>query len=329
MKRILFTLLFFCVAATLFSCRKNADDMDIKTYDEQQIQAYIKKNALTGFQRDLSNGDTTGIYYKVLKAGTGKVVDYPSKVAVVFTIKSFDGQYLAVDTFANHILNFVGHIDYANNRVPKGFMLVIKNILKTKGSSARFLLPSRLGYGTLGTGTGSAEGTNRVAGNQSLDCYINIINDDEISRTTDPVTNKPIIVTGVDSYDDMVCRNYIASNNLTGYTQTASGLYYKITQEGSGATVTGNDVVDLQYSGYLLNGYLTGDNQNSSSGYGASTDLSNDLRKGFTEGLKFTKPGTKISLIMPSRLAYGMTTPDASIPVFSCMRYDINVLSIL
>jgi len=329
MKKILFTFLFFGVAAGLFSCRKDNKDVSIKTFDEQQIQDYIQANGLTGFKRDLSNGDTTGIYYQLLTQGTGKLLDYPDKVAMVFTMRTLDGKYLATDTIVNHVYNFVGHIDLIHNNVPKGVQLAIVNILKNRGSRARVLIPSRLGYGANGSGTGSSTSVTRVAGNQSLDVYINLINDEETSAI-DPVTGKK--VTGLDIYDDMVINNYIKNNNLTGYTKTPSGLWYKVTQPGSGSTISKFDVVDIQYSGFRLDGLLTADNANYTDGSGTPIDLSNDSRRGIVEGLQLVQPGAKISLIMPSRLLYGYDSPDSqttqTIPVFNCGRYDINVISI-
>jgi FKBP-type peptidyl-prolyl cis-trans isomerase len=307
MKQILFTLLFFCVAG-LYSCRKS-NDIDIKQYDEQQIQAYISANGLTDMKRDLSSGDTTGMYYKILTQGTGKVVDYPDIVALVFTVKSFDGQFIATDTIVNHVYNFLGHIN--KNNLPNGVQLALINILKNKGGRMRLLVPSHLGYGSAGFGSGSSDGNNRIKGNQGLDYYINLIDDQP-------------------KYDDLTVKNYITANNLTGYTKTASGLWYKILQTGSGAAIGASALVTIQYTGSLLNGLNTSDQYNSSdASTGTTIDLGNDTRAGLVEGLQLTTPGAKLSLIMPSRLAYGYNTyGDSSIPIFSCMRYDVNVISV-
>src|SRR5690348_12836254 len=115
MKKILFTLLLFC-AVGLMACRKSGTDIDIKQFDEQEIQNYIKRNNLTGFKRDA--GDTTGIYYNTLTPGTGSVVDYPDLVSLVFTMSSFDGKYNANDTIINHVYNYLGHI--TQNNLPEG-----------------------------------------------------------------------------------------------------------------------------------------------------------------------------------------------------------------
>lgn len=320
MKRILFTLLFFCVAAGLFSCRKG-NDLTIKQFDDQEMQSYMTGNGITGMTRDLSGGDTTGIYYKILSKGTGTTVDFSDRVALVFTVRSFDGQFVSADTIVNHVYNYVGHL--AANNLPYGVQLALINILKNKGTRARVLIPSHLGYGVSGFGTGSTDANNRIKGNQGLDYYINMINLDNV---TDPVSGKQ--VSGQDVYDDMVCKNFIAANNFTGYTKTTSGLYYKVTQQGAGAAIGPTSIVDIQYTGYLFNGYMTSEQYNNESGIGIAVDLASDVRKGLVEGLQYVTPGAKLSLIIPSRLAYGVSVTDTSIPVNSCMRYEINVISI-
>jgi FKBP-type peptidyl-prolyl cis-trans isomerase FkpA len=321
MKQILFTLLLFCTVG-LFSCRKSNNDIDIKQFDDQQIKDYIAANGLTGMTRDLTGGDTTGIYYKILSQGAGATIDYSTPVAVVFTIKSLDGKYNITDTLGNHIYNFAGHI--TQNGLPEGFELAVKNILKTKGTRARVIVPSRLGYGAAGHGSGSTTSGNRVAGNQSLDFYINVINTDKV---TDPISG--LKVSGLDVYDDICVKTYITANNLTGYTKTASGLWYKITQQGTGAAITTTSVVTAQYTSLLFDGSFTDDAANSDDATtGASIDMSSDPRRGFVEGLQLVTPGAKLSLIMPSRLAFGSSQYDTSMPVFSCLRYELNILSV-
>ncbi|GAB3916149.1 FKBP-type peptidyl-prolyl cis-trans isomerase [Mucilaginibacter boryungensis] len=321
MRKILFTLSLFCVTVAMYSCRK-VTDVNIKQYDEQQIQTYISANGITGMNRDLSSGDTTGMYYKILTPGTGAVVKDSSLVSLVFTLRSFDGQFIAEDTIVNHVYNYLGHIG-ANN-LPQGVRLGILNILKNKGGRMRLLVPSRLGYGTSGFGTGSSDGNNRIKGNQGLDYYINLVNN---TQKYDPRFGT--FVGRQDAYDDISVKNYITANNLTGYTKTASGLWYKETQAGSGAAITPTSIVTIQYTGTLFNGLLTSEQYNNSDGTGVNIDLANDTRFGLVEGIQLVKPGAKLSLIMPSRLAFGgQSYTDNTIPIFSCMRYDINVLSV-
>jgi len=310
MRRILFfTLLVFCVAG-IYSCRKDNSvaTQTIKQFDQQQIQDYMTANGLTGFSRDLSGGDTTGIYYKILTKGTGKTFDYSDLITMVFTVQTLDGSFVTTDTIENHVYNYVGHVD--RNNLPFSVANALVNIVKAKGTRARVIIPSHLAYGVAGKVLSPGGAANTIKGNQGLDYYINVIDN-------------------LDTYDDMVVKNYVTANNLTGFTKTPSGLYYKITTPAAGAAVTSVSLVTTQYTATLLNGLGTSEAVNGTDGSGAIIDIANDTRKGLIEGLLKGTAGTKMTLIMPSRLAYGLTAYyDFTIPIFSCLKYDINILSV-
>jgi FKBP-type peptidyl-prolyl cis-trans isomerase len=320
-QKILYTLLLFCVVG-LYACKKNKQDVDIKQYDDQQIQNYISSHGLTGMQRDMTSGDTTGIYYQILSPGNpNKRVGYSDSVSLVFSIRSFDGKFVDNDTIGSgHVTNFLGHI--TQNQIPYGVELAIVNLLKYKGGRMRLLLPSHLAYGSAGYGTGSSSGNNRIAGNQCLDYYINLIDNQK-------------------TYDDQVIKSYISANNLSGFIPAAVGndtldsnnkpqnyIYYKITKPGVGAPITSTSSVSIQYTVYLLNGMITSDQYNAVDGSGVTVNIADSTLPGLAAGLTHTLPGSKISILVPSKLAYGSGAfSDGTIPVNSCLRYEINVIS--
>lgn len=305
MKQTIFILLLLSTLG-LISCRKTEIEKDIKQYDQEQIETYISANAITGMQRDLSGGDTTGIYYKVILPGNGVGYEYTDSISFVYTLKSFDGLYTSADTIVNHYSAFVGQI--AATKLPYGLQLMVKNVLK-KGGSMRILIPSRLAYGTTGYGSGSNSTVNtKIAGNQSLDYYIHAVADQK-------------------AYDDDVLVKYIAANNLTGYQKTPSGLYYKINKQGTGTVpITDNTTMNVNYVGSLLNGtvfdqYVTADNAT-----GTPLEIPSVI-EGVKEGAKnYCTTGTNISLLMPSRLAYGKVGTGSIVPN-SCIRFDMVVVS--
>src|ERR1700759_3948566 len=115
MKQVLFSLLLLA-AVSLASCRKNDPQVDIKTYDQQQITSYLAANGITNAQKDTVGGDTTGIYYQVLNTGNGALLSYPDSVAFVYNFRSFDGKFIASDTVLNHYDGYLGHV------APNGLM---------------------------------------------------------------------------------------------------------------------------------------------------------------------------------------------------------------
>ena len=306
MKKIIFAVLIAAVAG-LTSCRKNEVDPDVKQFDEEQIQAYIKNNAITGMLRD-----TSGIYYKILTPGTGPSMAYADSVSLVFTLKTVDGKYTSADTINNHYSDYLGHLGIKG--YPESLQSALLNLAKRYGTRLRLLVPSHIGYGLNGVGQGSSTTENvRIDGNQCLDYYIHIIN-------KIPGDNQ-------NTYDEQVIKNYITANSLTGYQRSASGLYYTVTRPGIGdAKITDNTTITAFYTVSLLNGFVFNQYNTEPA---TSLDIP-DLIKGVQEGLKAAgTSGAKLSFLIPSYLAYGkqgITT--LSVPGNSCLRFDVQVVNV-
>ncbi|MDT3402796.1 FKBP-type peptidyl-prolyl cis-trans isomerase [Mucilaginibacter terrae] len=316
MKQIYSAFILLAVVA-LSACRKDGNDIDIKTYDQQQIDAYIKANSLTGMKRDVSDGDTTGIYYEILAQGKGDAISDPTRVAFVYSIRSLDGKYSITDTITSRSYNYAGALS------PKGLALAFKNIIKTKGTRARIIIPSRLAYGQSGSGTGSG----RLPGNTSLEYYINVMDD-----YVDPATK---LLTRQNAYDELSIRKYAAANgiDLSTYNHnTVSGLFWKQTQADTGkVVVTDNSTVYVQYTGSLLNGTQFDISSNADPA-GVPLDVEG-ITPGFAEGIKKIKAGGKLSMLIPSNIAYGYAGSTSNgvviIPPFSCIRFEVNLISVV
>jgi FKBP-type peptidyl-prolyl cis-trans isomerase FkpA len=311
LRTILITLTILLTIG-FFACRKNGVEPDIYAYDQQQIQAYIAANGITGMQKDTtgkSKGqDTTGIWYKIITPGNpNDTLGYADGVSYVYTQKSFDNKYVLTDTILDHFQGFLGHI------APKGLMLAMHNILKYNGGKMRVIIPSHIAYGVSGVGSGSSTVTNgRIAGNQCLDYTISTITDQS-------------------AYDQVVIHSYMTANSLNGYTQTADGLWYKITTAPTGTNhITINSSVTLNYTGTLLNGTVF--DNTAAVNTTTFSDLSY-LVAGFREGLlALGKQGGSISLLIPSGLGYGTVSTGStggSIPANSCLRFEVTVTNVI
>ncbi len=304
MKQTIFTLLLITTIG-FASCRKTGEEPDIRVYDEEQITAYIKTNGITGAIKD-----TSGMYYKIIKAGTGSRFNYVDSVSFVYTVKSFDGRYTSSDTIRNHYSGNVGRISSA---FPKAIQTAVYEFLKNKGGSMRLLVPSRLAFGTNGAGSGSSEvDNNKIYGNQCLEYYIHTINNL-------PNDNQ-------NTYDDLVIKNFLAAKGLTNeYTRTPSGLYYKVKTPGTGTLrITENSTVTANYSNFLLNGTLF--NEYNVAG-GATIDFP-DVIVGLKEGLsQYCTAGSDMSFIIPSYLAYGRATT-TTIPANTIVQFEIRIIEV-
>jgi FKBP-type peptidyl-prolyl cis-trans isomerase FklB len=120
---------------------------------------------------------------------------------------------------------------------------------------------------------------------------------------------------------------FLAANaKKTGVITTASGLQYKVLQEGSGASPKATDTVSVNYRGTTLDGrefdssYKTGKPVNFPVGR---------VIPGWTEGLQLMKPGGKYQLFIPPQLAYDAQSPPGSgIPPGSMLVFDVDLLSV-
>ena len=319
MKQTIFTLLLLTTISFL-SCRKKGLDQNIQQYDKQQIENYIAANGITGMVQDTTGGDTSGIYYQIIKhaASTDTALTYSDNISFVFSLRSFDGHYISTDTIANHYQGYLGHI--ISDALPAGLELAILNNLKYKGASMRVLIPSRLAYGVNGYGTGSITNTTtRIAGNQCLDYYVHVI-----SSYHDQPTLR-IATADQKAYDYQAIQSYMTSQGLTGYTLDTSGVYYKIQTAGTGTSrITDNTTAEVTYNGRLLNNVVF------DSAIGADSASVNviSLIPGVSLTLKeHAVQGTVISMLIPSYLGYG-TTAQTSLPANSPLRFEFTIQSV-
>ncbi|MBS7564297.1 FKBP-type peptidyl-prolyl cis-trans isomerase [Mucilaginibacter sp. Bleaf8] len=304
--KLTYLTLFLLITLGFVSCRKDKNDIDIKTHDEQQITNYISANGLTNMKK--AEGDTSGIYYEILSQGTGKAIAPYDTISYVLSQKTVDGLHQSTDTIANHLFGFAGQIS------PKGLQLAINNLMKTKGTRARVIVPSRLAYGINGFSTGD----NRIRGNESIVYYIHVIDNQK-------------------AYDEQSIQSYFKNNNINPaeFTRinsgTYEGLYYKIRKQGTGTTlIKDNSTVSVTYRGQLLNNVVF-DPSNYTAENNASTftvDLSNkgSVVPGFEYAVSLgQKEGTDLTVIMPSRLGYGRSTQGTSIPTSSCLFFEMSI----
>lgn len=122
-------------------------------------------------------------------------------------------------------------------------------------------------------------------------------------------------------------RAFLSENaKAEGVVTTASGLQYKVLQEGTGNVSPGpNDLVKVHYHGTLI-----GDKVFDSSverGKPISFGL-NQVIKGWTEGLQLMVVGQKNRLFIPSDLAYGDRGAGRVIGPGSTLIFDVELLSI-
>lgn len=117
----------------------------------------------------------------------------------------------------------------------------------------------------------------------------------------------------------------ILNRNNPGVVQLKSGLQYKIIKEGLGASPTDGDVVNVNYTGMLVNEKVF---ESSLETGLQSTFNMKDLIPGLVESLKLMKEGAEWRVFIPAKLAYADQTAHGKLPPNSTLIFDIQLLKV-
>ncbi|WP_295771973.1 FKBP-type peptidyl-prolyl cis-trans isomerase [uncultured Mucilaginibacter sp.] len=134
------TLMLYCsfIVLLLSACGKDSSDeyaAQQAELDEKVIQSYLTTNALDGRR------DASGLYYVILKTGTGAFFNTSSTVNFNYT-----GKFVDNTTYYQGSVNTV-----VGNAEIKGWQIGLTKI--NKGGQIMLLIPSALAYGPQGKGT--------------------------------------------------------------------------------------------------------------------------------------------------------------------------------
>lgn len=109
-------------------------------------------------------------------------------------------------------------------------------------------------------------------------------------------------------------------------TTTKSGLQYEVLKEGNGKHPKATDKVRCHYEGTLIDGTVFDSSyqRNEPAVFGL-----NQVITGWTEGVQLMGEGAKYRFYIPYLLAYGEGGAGASIPPYSTLIFDVELLEVL
>jgi FKBP-type peptidyl-prolyl cis-trans isomerase FklB len=111
-----------------------------------------------------------------------------------------------------------------------------------------------------------------------------------------------------------------------GIKVTESGLQYEVLESGKGDSPKASDNVEVHYTGKLIDGTVF----DSSVARGEPAEFPvNGVIPGWIEALTLMPVGSKWELTIPQELAYGERGAGASIPPFSTLVFEVELLEIL
>ena len=119
---------------------------------------------------------------------------------------------------------------------------------------------------------------------------------------------------------------FLAENkNREGVITTASGLQYKIINEGAGAVPGERARVKVHYRGTLVDG--TEFDSSDKSGEPVSF-YTTQVIQGWTEALKMMSAGSKWELYIPQDLAYGSVGSLPKVPPYAALIFEVDLVEI-
>lgn len=117
-----------------------------------------------------------------------------------------------------------------------------------------------------------------------------------------------------------------ALSRLTeGMKETPSGLYYKITKEGTGATPEKGAQVAVHYKGILVDGTVFDSSYQRDEPIQFTVGIGQVI-PGWDEGILLLTKGAGARLVIPSHLAYGTQGAGGVIPPDATLIFDIELV---
>lgn len=126
---------------------------DLQKAEPAKIEQYIQQNNIKAVP------DEDGLYVVINKKGTGKKISVGSRVAFNYTGRLTDGTIF--DSNVQSVAEEAGIYDSRRNYAPEEFVMgqssYVKGLLlgmidMQKGTNATLIIPSKLGYGSIGRG---------------------------------------------------------------------------------------------------------------------------------------------------------------------------------
>jgi len=123
--------------------------------------------------------------------------------------------------------------------------------------------------------------------------------------------------------DREIIQNYIERKDLR-MTESPTGLWYLIKNEGKGQYLKDNDRIAMNYECELLDGTVCYSSDDS----GPKRVIlgKTDVEPGLNEGLRLLRPGAEALFILPPFLAFGLVGDGKKIPPRTIIVYSVSIL---
>jgi FKBP-type peptidyl-prolyl cis-trans isomerase len=277
--------------------------------EEIQTKKFVADNKITVIP------NTMGLYIIETQQGTGAKIDTGSHVKMNYKVTNLDGKELFSTFERPEPVKF----EFGKRIDTPGFEYAVGTL--KKGSKARVIVPSILGFGRRGSGTLVPPYTTLVYDVEILDVQTKA---DFEKEQKDSQKSDQMKSDSLKNAEPVILAKYLKDNNII-VKPTASGLYYVEVSAGSGAKAEAGKTVKVHYTGKLVDGKVF-----DSSKKGAPIEFMlgrGQVIRGWDEGISMMKQGGKALLIIPSAIGYSDRDMGV-IPPYSTLVFDVELVEV-
>ncbi len=291
--------------ATQLALQKIQAALDKK--QDVELNTYFKNNNIVGAKKSAS-----GIYILTEKEGSGDNIKASNEVALNIEKYLLNGKKIESNIDTTFPNNAPLKVTVGQRQLIAGLdegLLSFK-----KGGKGKIFIPSKFGYGSM---------KYPIRQNDTIPANSVLQVDIEILDIVDPIAATKLLV----AKEDSTIQTFLKANNLNA-TKTASGMYYIITQEGTGANPAVGDTVNMNYTGMYLDGNKFDSNVDSAFNHVQPLVFplgQGRVIQGWDEGIQLLKKGTKAKFIIPSRIGY-CVNGKGNIAPNTIMQFDVELL---
>lgn len=123
-----------------------------------------------------------------------------------------------------------------------------------------------------------------------------------------------------------IIRNYVKQNNIK-VKPNANGLYIIVNEKGTGEKVANGKEVTVHYTGRLLDGTVFDSSVERGQPFSFKIGAGQVIQ-GWDKGLLGQTVGSKLQLIIPSKMGYGERGAGGHIPPYTPLVFDVEIISV-
>ncbi|MCF6342242.1 MAG: FKBP-type peptidyl-prolyl cis-trans isomerase [Bacteroidales bacterium] len=270
---------------------------------------YLRDNKIT------TEPTASGLYYIRLEDGTGRRPVAGEMCSVFLTVKQLDGKELFSNFGGNPL-----EIELGKEFDTKGLMEGLA--LMCEGEKALLIVPSEIGVGP--TGKDGVPPFTTITYEVKLDKIKSI---EEVKR--DRAQRKKLKEQQDQERkeaEQFRINAYMRGNNIQS-TPLESGLYFIETKAGEGPFPKDGDKVKVHYILHTTEGKLLQSSYDLNKTFDFVLGTSAVI-KGWEEAIRLMQKGSKATIIVPSKLAYGSRDKSKDIPAYSPLVFEIELVDI-